>query len=85
MSMAEMASMDNYWFQPGGDYAPHEISYGTIATAGTTTWDADVFYGCVCDSAWPVGFGPNETQLSQYFGPDCSLRECVNHMRVRLA
>jgi hypothetical protein len=29
--------------------------------------------GCLCDSAWPVGYGEGETQLAEYFGADCSL------------
>jgi hypothetical protein len=36
-------------------------------------WDADIMYGCVCDSAWSVGLGDSETQLPEYFGADCSL------------
>ncbi|KAG6962210.1 hypothetical protein JG688_00008715 [Phytophthora aleatoria] len=37
-----------------------------------TTWDQDRIQGCLCDSSWPVGLGAGESQLSQYFGPDCS-------------
>lgn len=39
-------------------------------------WDADFIYGCVCDSSWPVGLGVNQTQIPEWFGPDCSLRHC---------
>ena len=24
--------------------------------------------GCACDSSWPVGFGPGEYQLGEYYG-----------------
>ena len=44
--------------------------------AATTAWDAEKIYGCHCDSSWPVGFGANETQESEWFGPDCSMRHC---------
>ena len=39
-------------------------------------WDGDVIYGCVCDSSWSVGLNKGETQLAEWFGPDCSLRHC---------
>ena len=35
-----------------------------------------MLYGCVCDSAWPVGLGKGQTQEPEWFGPDCSLRHC---------
>ncbi|ETM42172.1 hypothetical protein L914_12138 [Phytophthora nicotianae] len=41
-----------------------------------TTWDQDRIQGCLCDSSWPVGLGAGESQLSQYFGPDCSRMHC---------
>ncbi|CEG47122.1 Teneurin-1 and related extracellular matrix proteins, contain EGF-like repeats [Plasmopara halstedii] len=41
-----------------------------------TTWDQDRIHGCLCDSGWPVGLGAGESQLSQYFGPDCSRMHC---------
>lgn len=42
----------------------------------TITWDEEMIYGCVCDSAWEVGLGSGETQEPEWFGPDCSLRHC---------
>ena len=27
-------------------------------------------------ASWPVGLGANETQQSEYFGPDCSMLRC---------
>ena len=39
-------------------------------------WDDDMIYGCLCESRWPVGLGSGETQESEWFGPDCSLRHC---------
>ncbi|GMI34878.1 hypothetical protein TeGR_g10134 [Tetraparma gracilis] len=40
------------------------------------TWDEEMVFGCVCDSSWDVGLGPNQRQLSEWFGGDCSLRRC---------
>jgi hypothetical protein len=31
---------------------------------------------CICDSSWVVGYESDQTQLTEYFGPDCSLRHC---------
>lgn len=56
----------------------YQFDYGTPATVSTTTWDAEMIYGCLCDSSWPVGYGPGETQLSEWFGPDCSLSTSNN-------
>lgn len=42
----------------------------------TTTWDQDRIVGCLCDSSWPVGLLNGETQQSEWYGPDCSLRRC---------
>ena len=30
----------------------------------------------MCDSGWSVGLDSGETQLAEWFGPDCSLRRC---------
>jgi hypothetical protein len=40
------------------------------------TWDEEKVFGCVCDSSWSVGLDSGETQLSEWFGGDCSLRRC---------
>eukprot|EP01031_Cornospumella_fuschlensis_P039161 gene39161-47650_t len=40
------------------------------------SWDADKIFGCVCDSSWPVGYGSGDQFVSEWFGPDCSLRRC---------
>ena len=54
--------------------------FGPAATYGGApqgaTWDEDKIYGCVCDSAWPVGFGAGETQATQYFGAACAQKRC---------
>jgi len=47
-----------------------------LSTADTTAWDHDTFFACVCDSSWPAGLEPGQTQLSEWFGPDCSQRHC---------
>jgi len=55
------------------------LSAGANTYAGneaTTTWDQDKVYGCVCDSTWEVGLGSGQTQQSEYFGSDCSLKRC---------
>ncbi len=30
----------------------------------------------MCDLSWKVGLGSGETQTTEWFGPDCSLRRC---------
>ena len=40
------------------------------------TWDEDKVQGCVCDSAWPVGYGAGQRQMPQWAGADCSLQRC---------
>lgn len=51
--------------------ANYEYGYNT----DTAAWDADIIHACVCDSSWSVGLGAGQTQLAEYFGPDCSQRE----------
>lgn len=53
------------------------LVYGTGAGFDTIAWDFNTIYGCVCDSSWPVGYGKGETQLAEYFGPDCSLSKIL--------
>lgn len=48
------------------------------ATKGTSYWDADKIQACVCDSAWPVGYGEGDTQAIEFFEPDCSKRNCAS-------
>jgi hypothetical protein len=56
--------------QPGAFPLSPPTTYEGDVTA--TTWDQDRIQGCLCDSTWPVGLGAGESQLSQWFGPDCS-------------
>ncbi|DAZ97541.1 TPA: hypothetical protein N0F65_003027 [Lagenidium giganteum] len=51
-------------------------SVTTYTETSTALWDADRIFGCVCDSAWAVGFGSGELQATEYFGADCSRRHC---------
>lgn len=44
--------------------------------ANSTVWDQEKMFGCVCDSSWKVGLKANQTQASEWFGADCSLRHC---------
>ena len=39
-------------------------------------WDAHKIFGCLCDSSWEVGLGAGQSQESEWFGPDCSLKHC---------
>jgi len=57
---------------------PSRVSYiyGSGSSINTKAWDYQTMYGCVCDSTWKVGFAAGETQLSEFFGPDCSLKHC---------
>lgn len=70
VSMKQMATEANA-VPFGGGY-----SYG--GNEATTTWDENKIYGCVCDSAWEVGYGYGQTQLTQYFGADCSQKHCAS-------
>eukprot|EP01006_Ploeotia_vitrea_P064757 TRINITY_DN8884_c0_g1_i1.p1 TRINITY_DN8884_c0_g1~~TRINITY_DN8884_c0_g1_i1.p1 ORF type:complete len:288 (-),score=-8.20 TRINITY_DN8884_c0_g1_i1:102-965(-) len=68
VSMKQMARMDNALpLAPNTFYEGYDDS---------VTWDEDMSYGCVCDSSWTVGLGNGETQQSEWFGPDCSMRRC---------
>ena len=50
-----------------------QFQYGQNDTA----WDSEMIYGCICDSdSWTVGLGAGEYQVSEYFGPQCSLKRC---------
>eukprot|EP00924_Labyrinthula_sp_SR-Ha-C_P009323 snap_masked-scaffold_2-processed-gene-20.12-mRNA-1 protein AED:0.01 eAED:0.01 QI:0/-1/0/1/-1/1/1/0/282 len=42
----------------------------------TGLWDNKKIRGCLCDSSWNVGLASGETQASEYFGADCSLKRC---------
>jgi len=42
----------------------------------TTTWDQDKSFGCLCHSSWPVGLANAQSQLGEWFGPDCASRRC---------
>ena len=67
-------SLKNMASEPNAEPVGPPASYG--GSPATTTWDESMIYGCVCDSAWPVGFGAGQTQAVQYFGADCSQKRC---------
>ena len=46
-----------------GDHVPYYEHHAHGRDDGT--WDAMRLYGCVCDSSWPVGLGPGETQAPE--------------------
>ena len=78
--MADLSRHDN-------PYTSKDIVYGSVRQEDGGAWDHDVIYGCICDSSWPVGFDFHEWQLSQYFGPDCSLSKflcCDLNLNQRL-
>lgn len=52
------------------------FEYGSGDGLETVAWDYDSMFGCYCDSSWEVGYGAGETQLAEWFGPDCSLKRC---------
>ena len=56
--------------------ATRSFLYGSGAGIGSTAWDHDITSTCLCDSSWPVGVRNGERQLTEYFGPDCSLKRC---------
>jgi hypothetical protein len=65
--MAEIALVD------GESPLNEQFDYGL----DTASWDADMIYGCLCQSeSWTVGLNAGEYQVSEYFGPDCSLKRC---------
>ncbi len=68
VSMRELAASSNGY--PISRNTKYEMQ------ADGTGWDADMIFGCLCDSGWKVGLDSNETQEAEYFGPDCSLRHC---------
>lgn len=62
---------------------PNAVPFGPAGSYGgspdTITWDEDKVQGCVCDSAWPVGYGAGQTQATQFHGSDCSLKRCPSN------
>merc|ERR1711924_205572 len=68
VSMKRMAAMT--------DALPLSAATTYTGNEDTTTWDEDMVYGCVCESAWVVGLASGQTQQPEWFGPDCSMRRC---------
>lgn len=60
----------------------HDVAHDTnfvpavLTTNLTTPNDGGFGHGCVCDSAWAVGLGANQTQEAEYFGAKCEFRRC---------
>ncbi|KAA0171221.1 hypothetical protein FNF28_00986 [Cafeteria roenbergensis] len=69
VSIRQMQAMANAM-----PFGHNDANYG--GAEGSFTFDQDRIFGCVCDSRWPVGYGPGETQAAEYFGHDCSLKRC---------
>jgi hypothetical protein len=53
-----------------------ELTWAYPDDATANTWDASMVRGCLCDSSWAVGLDAGETQVAEWYGPDCSLRRC---------
>ncbi len=53
-----------------------ELTWAYPDDATANTWDASMVRGCLCDSSWSVGLDAGETQVAEWYGPDCSLRRC---------
>ncbi len=70
LSMATLATMQ------GLSSPSYAYEYGTAAGMDSYAWDYNVMYGCHCDSSWSYGFEEDQVQVSEWFGPDCSLRHC---------
>lgn len=70
VSMSEMAKL---FSERNPSYS---VSYGTADGMNSIAWDSEVIHGCMCDSSWTVGYGSGMVQVSEYFGPDCSLKHC---------
>ena len=68
LSMKQLATM------PNALPLSNETTYSGYQEGAT--WDEDMIFGCLCDSAWSVGLGSGETQVPEWFGPDCSFRHC---------
>jgi hypothetical protein len=78
VSMNKMARSKNA--EPvGGSYTYGEFPTTPGERETKATWDAEKIFGCVCESSWPVGLASGETQVPEWFGPDCSLRRCPSN------
>ena len=69
VSIKQMQSMANAF-----PFGHTDVTYG--GDEASSTFDEDRIYGCVCDSAWAVGYDAGEVQTPEYFGTDCSQRRC---------
>ena len=60
----------------GGMYPLTSSTFSYSGSSTSTTWDEEKSYGCLCHSSWPVGLLPGQSQLGEWYGPDCSNRRC---------
>jgi hypothetical protein len=58
------------------DALPLSAATSYTGSEGSTTWDEEKVYGCICQSTWTVGLSSGTTQEPEWFGPDCSMRRC---------
>jgi hypothetical protein len=54
----------------------HNVSTTYERYTYSKQWDGRKLMGCLCDSSWSVGLGNGETQATEWFGPDCSMKRC---------
>ena len=70
MTMGELSQLHE------GAPMSENFLYGSATGLTNIAWDHDVMTACLCDSSWAVGVFEGQTQLSEYFGADCSLKRC---------
>jgi hypothetical protein len=60
-----------------GEFLSYRTSLGIRNTTYVNdAWEAEMLYGCLCDSSWTVGLNSGERQSPEWFGPDCSKKRC---------
>lgn len=79
-----MRMMARYTLNNAFPLTLNNVSYGDVINA-TLPWEHDKIFGCVCDSSWEVGLKWGQTQTTEWFGPDCSLRHCPSGNDPRTA
>ena len=74
LSLAPLANDDGV--SPPAEYFGQDYNAAPRPHTAVDVWESNTLHACVCESSWPVGLRANETQQSEYFGADCSMRHC---------
>lgn len=71
-----------------------DYSTGYYGASEYTGWDADMMYGCVCDSGWegmdcskkscPKGFDPLSTGVNEIQLIECKCTKCTGGLYITL-